>query len=229
MFSIQNIFLNIYFSLYIFQVQHTYISKYLLLICYYILKNKIKPFQFFIKLYLLSKGFTILDNEMIYILKKHAKYYIYLITLIGYIHFYNISITSTVVSNILFLCIVSIDICWLLFIYFMFYVSNYIFNQFNNNQQNIITENIFEIMNECFYILFDNNKHMKIHYFKKSKMIIYKNEKILNDCCCICLDNMNIDDTINEIIICKHIFHNNCLIEWLKQNTNCPLCRNELR
>jgi hypothetical protein len=40
--------------------------------------------------------------------------------------------------------------------------------------------------------------------------------------CSICLENTKENDTQ---LICGHIFHNECLREWLNEHTTCPVCR----
>jgi hypothetical protein len=40
--------------------------------------------------------------------------------------------------------------------------------------------------------------------------------------CSICLENTTENDTQ---LICGHIFHNECLHEWLDEHTTCPVCR----
>ena len=44
--------------------------------------------------------------------------------------------------------------------------------------------------------------------------------------CPICLDDFNKE---KEIIVlkCDHIYHKECIIEWVKMNISCPLCRSE--
>lgn len=65
---------------------------------------------------------------------------------------------------------------------------------------------------------------------KKDKSI----PNILNTSCIICLENLisekQNDLTENQIMIleCNHIFHETCLIKWLKNHNNCPLCRIDL-
>ena len=53
--------------------------------------------------------------------------------------------------------------------------------------------------------------------------ILYKE----NDGCVICLDNFKTDEKIIKLP-CNHIYHPECIQEWLKNNITCPLCRNEL-
>lgn len=56
--------------------------------------------------------------------------------------------------------------------------------------------------------------------------------------CPICLDYISYDNIITDNILniknkngviqlnkCKHIFHYNCLTEWFKKESSCPLCR----
>lgn len=50
----------------------------------------------------------------------------------------------------------------------------------------------------------------------------------LKDKCVICLDNlMQKDGKSNSfsILDCRHCFHSNCLSDWKKNNSNCPICR----
>ncbi|KAF8035240.1 hypothetical protein BT93_C1305 [Corymbia citriodora subsp. variegata] len=42
--------------------------------------------------------------------------------------------------------------------------------------------------------------------------------------CCICLEELNGIKKVVEIP-CSHLFHCKCIIEWLKYNNSCPLCR----
>ena len=53
--------------------------------------------------------------------------------------------------------------------------------------------------------------------------ILYKE----NDGCVICLDNFKTDEKIIKLP-CNHIYHPECIQDWLKNNITCPLCRNEL-
>lgn len=42
--------------------------------------------------------------------------------------------------------------------------------------------------------------------------------------CIICLSAYQINDEITALP-CTHIFHNSCIVSWLKQNQTCPLCK----
>lgn len=43
--------------------------------------------------------------------------------------------------------------------------------------------------------------------------------------CAICLDSM----VENKILPCCHKFHANCINIWLRENNNCPLCRQHIK
>merc|ERR1711896_59699 len=49
-------------------------------------------------------------------------------------------------------------------------------------------------------------------------------KKIKGERCCICLGDFEKKDKIRELP-CKHMFHKDCVDEWLGQNRKCPLCK----
>ncbi|KAI9110966.1 hypothetical protein K1719_018086 [Acacia pycnantha] len=63
-----------------------------------------------------------------------------------------------------------------------------------------------------------------------SKEAIASLKKFEVDCetraerCTICLQSFDQDDDLSEMP-CEHIFHNNCIVRWLKTSHICPLCR----
>ena len=42
------------------------------------------------------------------------------------------------------------------------------------------------------------------------------------DVCSICIDIL--EDEV-EVMDCSHIYHHDCISEWMKQNPVCPVCR----
>ena len=42
--------------------------------------------------------------------------------------------------------------------------------------------------------------------------------------CSICLDNICEENTVIKLD-CNHIFHGQCISQWLSENSSCPLCR----
>lgn len=47
--------------------------------------------------------------------------------------------------------------------------------------------------------------------------------------CCICSDLFENDPTISiSALHCGHVFHENCINQWLKNSNTCPSCRNNV-
>lgn len=85
------------------------------------------------------------------------------------------------------------------------------------------------------------SKVPKVLAIKKTKYLIYR--KKIKTTCCICLEPINKIDkwettysksysTVNKMskndnltLICNHKFHYKCILEWLKENNTCPICR----
>lgn len=66
--------------------------------------------------------------------------------------------------------------------------------------------------------------------FDKLNIVSDKDRKVGNETCSICLDECNL---VNEAIVelkCKHIFHKQCIKQWLtRQSTKCCVCRVDQR
>eukprot|EP01129_Flabellula_baltica_P002798 TRINITY_DN12665_c0_g1_i1.p1 TRINITY_DN12665_c0_g1~~TRINITY_DN12665_c0_g1_i1.p1 ORF type:complete len:141 (+),score=18.08 TRINITY_DN12665_c0_g1_i1:207-629(+) len=58
--------------------------------------------------------------------------------------------------------------------------------------------------------------------FDENLLVKYAGEK-----CVICMGGYEMGDEVNKLE-CSHMFHNVCLIDWLKQTNTCPFCRFEL-
>lgn len=48
----------------------------------------------------------------------------------------------------------------------------------------------------------------------------------MNNICSICLEENNTKDNMQTY--CGHIFHNECIQEWLHKHTSCPYCRTHI-
>lgn len=55
---------------------------------------------------------------------------------------------------------------------------------------------------------------------------IHETESRFRGECSICLEEYVTGDWCREFPVCSHIYHSNCIDEWLKKNPTCPVCRN---
>ena len=68
----------------------------------------------------------------------------------------------------------------------------------------------------------DNTINPKI--ISEIKKNTIKLENIKESICSICLDDFDSEKEIS-FLDCKHIYHTNCIIEWINKDASCPLCR----
>jgi hypothetical protein len=87
----------------------------------------------------------------------------------------------------------------------------------NNIEEKIIEEVSNASMNEC-----NIHKKKNINLLIKKEILKIKNFSD-NTKCCICISEFEVNEEIG-ITNCSHIFHYDCLIEWGKYKTTCPLC-----
>ena len=52
-----------------------------------------------------------------------------------------------------------------------------------------------------------------------------KFEGIGEDQCSICLEQLGAVENPPMTLPCQHVFHMNCIKPWLKQKSDCPICR----
>ena len=64
----------------------------------------------------------------------------------------------------------------------------------------------------------DQIKKLKRDYFDKKKY---------NDLCIICQNNFKDREKV-LIIPCKHVFHEDCIVPWLKNKKQCPFCKSDV-
>jgi len=64
-------------------------------------------------------------------------------------------------------------------------------------------------------------------YFEIKKILIrMKDRKFLVSSCTVCLDPIS-DKTVCRLLSCYHIFHKECIDDWLSRQQNCPMCKKE--
>ncbi|XP_026400171.1 E3 ubiquitin-protein ligase BIG BROTHER-like [Papaver somniferum] len=40
--------------------------------------------------------------------------------------------------------------------------------------------------------------------------------------CVVCIEGLSGEEVIS--LACKHVFHSDCIVKWLKENSSCPIC-----
>ena len=56
---------------------------------------------------------------------------------------------------------------------------------------------------------------------------VYFDKKKYNDLCIICQNNFKDREKV-LIIPCKHVFHEDCIVPWLKNKKQCPFCKSDV-
>ena len=88
-------------------------------------------------------------------------------------------------------------------------------------------EAILNNMNNNFYTFpIKENSNELIEELEIDEKLIH-NIEIEKNKCIICLNNYKIHDKISYLP-CLHIFHCDCIKEWLKISNKCPLCKNKV-
>ena len=92
-------------------------------------------------------------------------------------------------------------------------MGNIVFNNMNNN---MINENLGNGVDPSIINNLPSSKLKDISKLDDDK----KN-------CIICLEDFRIDDEV-IFLPCLHIFHRDCIIEWLKNHDDCPVGKNKV-
>jgi len=115
------------------------------------------------------------------------------------------------------------------------------FNNYDQEQNNNFVYNPFSLLNYVFYDpieeVLQESLNMQPDGLEKTDHVIkisstrYEtlDEKIQNEnkACSICIVDFDKEDKIS-ITNCNHIFHTDCITEWGKYKTECPICREKL-
>lgn len=59
------------------------------------------------------------------------------------------------------------------------------------------------------------------------KKMIANKSKMYHKECTICYDDLS-SNVIRKVLVCGHIFHDECLIKWLRERETCPNCKHSL-
>ena len=86
---------------------------------------------------------------------------------------------------------------------------------------------------------YNNSGHLSEYDKKKNQIIfemdeyqykhIQKYDSRKETKCAICLNDFIGIDIIKAFYKCEHIFHKDCLLNWLKKSDLCPLCKHSLK
>lgn len=128
---------------------------------------------------------------------------------------------------------------------FIFYFKNLIYTlvsiftiKFFNNLQTVILKIYFiqiicqVLLIGCYSYFKSNFETLEINNTENTIIPIVenisleiKNIGVIDEECSICLDKNNLEW---NILPCEHKFHGNCIIPWIRENSTCPICRQEL-
>jgi hypothetical protein len=135
-------------------------------------------------------------------------------------HLCNIDIEGDYVFHMItshldtFICILSINLPLLTPDEILEYINNYIETYTNGNNYERLTE----LCNNIGYLKQGISNIDNVC----EKVIINADES-----CPICLETITNKDSY-KIIKCRHIFCQECINKWLKDNVSCPMCKNDL-
>ena len=68
---------------------------------------------------------------------------------------------------------------------------------------------------------------LEMDEFQYKNIIKYDSRK--EEECPICLNSFKRIDIIKVFNKCEHIYHKNCLLDWLKRSNICPICKHDLK
>ncbi|KAE9597826.1 hypothetical protein Lal_00013935 [Lupinus albus] len=68
--------------------------------------------------------------------------------------------------------------------------------------------------------------HLMVQVLDKLPRVLFDEDLRARDSlCCVCLGEFELKEEVLQIPYCKHVFHIECIHNWLQSNTTCPLCR----
>ena len=122
-------------------------------------------------------------------------------------------------------------------------VVGLIFDRFFDNRE-IIDDNSFQT-HYSFNLMFSLSSHiddmvmnsvlnesMDDKSLKRTKENVFIESKLIEsegDCeCCICMGGINEGDQVFKCEVCKNEMNYDCINEWIKMNTVCPICKSDL-
>jgi hypothetical protein len=104
-------------------------------------------------------------------------------------------------------------------------VNQQIIDELCPNPDNMTYEQLLQLEDD----LGNVSKGLNAQQFEKLPITKYKKEKYSeNFQCIICMEEFNEKEKV-KLLPCGHIFHPNCIKEWLMKQKSCPFCKSEVR
>ena len=120
----------------------------------------------------------------------------------------------------------------------------------NMNMNNMMSNmtNMMNNMNAMFNNIFNNNMGMNLNnmmnYAGEQEVNNGVDPSLLNNLpssklkdiskleddkknCIICMEDFKVNDEV-IFLPCLHIFHKDCILEWLGRHDDCPICKNKI-
>jgi hypothetical protein len=102
---------------------------------------------------------------------------------------------------------------------------------YNNSYENYVPIREYEFLQNIFNPIINNayarvskKKYKETNNVLNKYKLHYKQDlKNNNDTCCICAENLKINQCYE--LSCNHMMHRNCLKKWLCEKDTCPICR----
>ena len=81
----------------------------------------------------------------------------------------------------------------------------------------------------CLLAIRQNGLALQFVKNKDYKILVISNKITIktDDICSICISQN--ENEWCELVNCKHVFHKDCLMKWIKEKESCPNCRNDLQ
>ena len=97
--------------------------------------------------------------------------------------------------------------------------DNLITENFNRNMlRRGLNNSMNEVLKKDNKIELDNNDCFKLSQIDEN-----------NQTCVICFSNFELEENVIKIKDCEHLYHFDCLNEWVKRKKECPTCRQKIK
>ncbi|KAJ9555719.1 hypothetical protein OSB04_010333 [Centaurea solstitialis] len=121
--------------------------------------------------------------------------------------------------------IFSIPILFSIILFLLFYLF-YLKRTFSNSNSPASSASIEASTNQDSTLHQCSELGSKINLEDKLSVILFDEDLYAKDSmCCVCLGEFEMNEKLHQIPACQHVFHGDCIRNWIHSNTTCPLCR----